>query len=242
MKRSVLLITLMLVCSGSTSAQQASDRASMLREIDSLRSQLNARETAFLEPSTEDRAAFAEYLNAPNSGLIRLLPREEYDNNKHLVIRGGGAYYSFSRLTHEYGYGSDIELQMGNLSVGFAGADYGMLAMLGDVPLESVTLELPELEFLSSYVPPTSLPKARLEQRRTSNGIEMENIRYSRHLPATVNKTYILRSINYDTSDVLVAFRILRKDTDGSLIIGWKLLKKYAVPKLDRNQSDSGEN
>lgn len=242
MKKLGLFITLILVCSVNTSAQQAPDRATMLREIDSLRAQLKLREEAFLAPSAEDRTAFAEYLGAPNSGLIRLLPREDYDNNKHLTLRGGGAYYSFARLTHEYGYGSDIELQMGYLSVGFAGADYGMLGMIGDVPLESVTLESPGLETLLSHVPPTSLPKARLEQRRTSAGFEVENIKYSSRVLAAVNKTYILRSINYDDSDVLVAFRVLRQDTDGSLIIGWKMLKKYPVPKLERTQSEAEGN
>jgi hypothetical protein len=235
MKKSIFFITLILLYSINTSAQQASDRDQMLREIDSLRSQLRARENAFLEPSNEDRAAFAEYLAAPNSGLIRLLPREDYDNDKHLTVRGGGAYYSFSRLTHDYNKEPDIEFQRGNLSVGFAGADYGMLAMIGDVPLESVTLESPNVEFLSSYAPPTLLPKVRVEQERTSRGIEAQNVLYISHVPAVVNRTYILRSITFDRSDVLVAFRILRKDTDQSLIIGWKLLKKYPLPKLERD-------
>ena len=35
--------------------------------------------------------------------------------------------------------------------------------------------------------------------------------------------------------DVLVAFRIIRKDDDDSVIILWKLLKKYPKPELARN-------
>jgi hypothetical protein len=46
-----------------------------------------------------------------------------------------------------------------------------------------------------------------------------------------------LRSINYSDSDVLVAFRVLRKDTDGSLIIAWKMLKEYPVPDLARDKA-----
>jgi hypothetical protein len=70
-----------------------------------------------------------------------------------LTIRGGGAYYSFTRLTHEYGLGSDIELQPVptndfvappiaeyDFLTGFAGADYGFIVTLGNVPLEKVTL------------------------------------------------------------------------------------------------------
>jgi len=49
-----------------------------------------------------------------------------------------------------------------------------------------------------------------------------------------VNTTYLLRSIDYGTSDVLVAFRVFRKDSDGGLIIAWKLLNKFPKPELAR--------
>lgn len=232
---SILLIVLFIaVCGGLAVAQQSPDRANILREIETLRAELRAREEAFLSPAPEDRLAFAEYLRGADAGLVRLLPRERYERSGLLTIRGGGAYYSFSRLSHEYGYGSDIELQQGKLSVGFAGADYGMLAVLGDVPLEQVTVESPELEFLLSYEPATTLAAARAEQRRTSAGLEAGGHTYRRALPAIVNRTYVLRSICYEGSDSLVAFRILRQDTDGSLIIGWRLLRRYTVPRLER--------
>src|SRR5262245_37106694 len=113
-----------LFLSSTSSFAQSTDRATLLKDIESLRSQLKEREDAFLEPSLEDRVAFAEFLRQSNTGLIRLLPREEYDAKNKLTIRGGGAYFSFTRLTHEYGYGSDLSLERGDLSVGFAGADY----------------------------------------------------------------------------------------------------------------------
>ena len=57
---------------------------------------------------------------------------------------------------------------------------------------------------------------------------------YKTHLPAIINNTYILRGIHYSDSDVLVAFRVVRKDADDSVIILWKLLKKYPKPELAR--------
>lgn len=47
------------------------------------------------------------------------------------------------------------------------------------------------------------------------------------------NHTYILRSISYERFDVLVAFRMVRKDTDGSLILLWKKLKRIPHPVPD---------
>ncbi len=139
---------------------QSPSRADTLKEIETKRAELQLLEKQFLAPAEEDRALYAEFLKQPNTGLIRLLPREVYDtevykkNLKSLTMRGGGSYYSFTRLTHEYGYGSDICLDSGYLSVGFVGADYGLLLKLGDVPIEQVTGENPSARFITSYSPP----------------------------------------------------------------------------------------
>src|SRR5712691_1621949 len=119
------LFSLLILSFTSDGWAQAPSREAVLQEIQVKRAELQALEKKLLAPSEEDRAAYAEFLRQPDTGLIRLLPREVYDQfpNKaaKLTIRGGGAYYSFARLTHEYGYGSDIELASGHLSVGFAG-------------------------------------------------------------------------------------------------------------------------
>lgn len=228
-----LLFGLLILASAPARAQ-SSDRAALLKEIESLRGQLKSREAALLAPSGEDRDSFADFLRQADTGLVRLLPREDYDQTGRITVPGGGAYYSFARLTHEYGYGSDISLERGNLSVGFAGADYGFLANLGDIPLDDITLDVPAAQALASHAPPTSLPKARVEQRRASDGIQIENVSYKDSLPAAIGSSYILRSVSYDRSDVLVAFRVVRKDIDGSLILAWKMLKKFPAPRLER--------
>ena len=237
-----LVIAALSVLSINVCAQSES-RDDVLKQIETKRAELSALEKKFLTPSEEDRAAYAAFLGQPDTGLIRLLPREVYGNNddknkKSLTIRGGGAYYSFARLTHEYGYGSDIELQQGYLSVGFAGADYGMLTKLGDVSLDDISLEHPGVRFISEYRAPAKEADARLEYRRFSNGSTIDGVLYENRFPVEANTTFLLRSINYSDSDVLVAFRVVRKDTDGSVIIAWKLLKKYPVPELARNKTE----
>jgi len=221
---------------------QSESRDDVLKQIEVKRAELSALEKKFLAPSAEDGAACAEFLRQPDTGLIRLLPRDvygniDYKNNKSLALRGGGAYYSFARHTHEYGYGSDIELGSGYLSVGFAGADYGMLTTLGDLPIEEITIEDPVVQFMATYHVPSEEPKARSEYRRFADGPTVDDRRYQTRLPVALGTTYLLRSINYDTSDVLVALRVIRRDADGSVIIAWKLLKKYPKPELARNLS-----
>ncbi|HEY3027678.1 MAG TPA: hypothetical protein VGJ55_16135 [Pyrinomonadaceae bacterium] len=189
-----------------------------------------------LAPSADDRAAFEAFLQEKNTGLMRLLPREVYDSQtyhteKKLNIRGGGAYYSFGNLTHRFGYGSDIELDHNKLSVGFSGADYGLLTNIGDTSLELITLDDPWVQPLLIYKPAKSEAEVRLN---SYEGVTLDGVLYHKRLPVQENSTYLLRSIVYDESDLLVAFRVVRKDTDGSVIIVWKRLKKYSVPQLTR--------
>jgi hypothetical protein len=240
MKRIFAAALVIASCSLIAFAQTES-RAETLRQIESKRAELANLEEKFLAPSAEDRSTYAEFLSQPGTGLIRLMPREKFDsfaNRKSpLTVHGGGAYYSFSRLTHEYGYGSDIELSSGQLSVGFAGADYGMLLKLEGARLEDVSSELPGVMFLAKYNAVANEPEARIEQRRFFTGTTIDGIAYKRNLPVEVGATYVVRSIDFDTSDVLVAFRVVRQDTDGSVIIAWRMLEKFPTPKLARNNA-----
>ncbi|HEU0253634.1 MAG TPA: hypothetical protein VFR12_11430 [Pyrinomonadaceae bacterium] len=232
------LLTLMF--SALSICAQTQSREDLIREISAKRAELSRLEEAFLSPTADDRASYADFLGQPNTGLIRLLPREKYDadvkkeNSNKLTLRGGGAYYSFVRLTHEYGYGSDIGLYDGWLYTGFAGANYGIITTLGNTPLENITVETPAVQFLATHAPPSEEPKARIEQTKWGKGEMIDGTTYSERLRMGENTTYLIRSVDYDTSDVLVAFRVVRIDNDGSAIILWKLLKTYPVPKLAR--------
>ncbi|HXG92207.1 MAG TPA: hypothetical protein VNN73_07525 [Blastocatellia bacterium] len=211
---------------------QGDDRAKLEKKIESLMNRVREKEKEFLSPSAEDRAAFAEFLRQPDTGIIRLLPREKYDGK--LLVRGGGAYYSFARLVHEYGYGSDIELQREYFSVGFAGADYGFLVNLGNTPVESISVEHPGVKYLAEYTAPSKEPEAREQHRRGYPGFDVDGFTYASRTPALTNTTYAVRSISYEDSDVLIAFRVVRQDTDGSMILLWKILKKFPTPHLER--------
>ena len=271
----VLMLPLLQIFHFEAVAQSQS-RSKLNDELSALRKQLREKEKLFLEATAEDRAAFAEFLKQPNTGLIRLIPRSQQDGL--LTINGGGAYYSFARLTHEYGYGSDIELQLvprrddfeyqasqrrydvenhetlpsvrrydvksqGSSSIeikeptfmtGFAGADYGFLVNLGKVPLDKVTLEHEGVKYLASYVPPSAEPEARAEFQRARTGFNKAGFGYKSILPVLTNNTYVLRSINYRRSDVLVAFSVVRMEGDASVMLLWKQLKRFSTPELVR--------
>jgi len=213
-------------------AAQSQDRAKIEKEIAGLREQLKQKEEEFLAASPEDRARFAEFLVQRDTGLARLLPREKY--REKLNLREGGAYYSFTRLSNSYDRDPQIGLEQEHFSTGFAGADFGFLVSLGDVPLEGVGLDQESTQYLAAFTPPTAEPEAREQQRRSAYGFDIGRNRYKGRLPVIVNGTYILRSISFDRFDVLVAFRVVRQDTDGSVILLWKKLREFSTPYLAR--------
>ena len=215
-----LITLLMAVVAGFAQTQS---REAILKEIETKRAELEALEKHFLAPSEEDRATYAEFLSQADTGLIRLLPREKFDTavytdeKKTITMRGGGAYYSFARKTHEYGQGSDISLERDHLKSGFVGGNFGILTLVGEVPLESVTLETPVAQAMA-------MPVA--DKRRSNQD----------RLPLKSNATYLLRSVDSSRSDVLVAFRVIRQETDGSAVILWKLLKSFPVKEVAKNK------
>lgn len=206
-----------------------------------------------LAPSDEDRANHASFLSQPNTGLIRLLPRmfeqSKFYTEPPVKINGGGSYYSFAFLTHVYGYGSDLELGTAltylnttevspshYLQVGFSGADFGMLTNLGEMPLETLTFDDPRTAFLREYEAPHPESEARSEFLRFREGVKLNGQTYRSTLPIQVGAVYLLRSINYGQSDLLVAFRVVREDPDQSLIIAWQLLKRFPTPRLIKSK------
>ncbi|HEY0726638.1 MAG TPA: hypothetical protein VGD38_01125 [Pyrinomonadaceae bacterium] len=236
-----ILVTLLL--SSLTTLAQIKSREDVLKEINAKRAELADLEKAYLSPAEEDQVQFSEFLQTPNTGLVRLLPRQKFDsdvykeNQRSMTLRGGGAFYSFSRLTHEYGGGSDLALDQNQFWVGFAGSDYGFFTALGDVPLESVSAETPAAALFGAYKAAKDEAAARTEYRRLVSPVDLGGIPIRNRVPVRVNSTYLLRSIGYLRSDVLVAFRVVRMDADGSVTILWKLLKKYETPGSKRPET-----
>ncbi|HEX3185936.1 MAG TPA: hypothetical protein VHQ94_14145 [Pyrinomonadaceae bacterium] len=235
----VTTFTLTLILACLNVAAQTQSRDDVIKELETKRAELSAVEKKVLAVADSDREEFAAFLSQPQTGIVRLLPREQYSGNtkRGLAISGGGAVYSFVGSTYESEKGYDIQFYNGDFSVGFAGADYGMLLNLGDTPLDQVVSEQAAVRALLNYKPATAEPDARTAHKTLWEGLDLSGAVFKNRLPAKVSNTYLLRSILYNDSDIAVAFRVTRKDTDGSVIILYKVLKKFPVPKLERMQT-----
>jgi hypothetical protein len=219
------------------SAQQRAARGRLEREQGIRFEPLSGEERELLAPPQGAVAQHAAFLAQPDTGLVRLLPREKFDGK--LAVRGGGAYYSFAHLVHEYNYGSDIGLEKERFGVPSAGAGYGFLFDLGDTALEEVTTETGPVKFLASFTPPAAEPEARKIQLRFHDGYQDGWFVYRRFVPAVAGHTYVVRAVDYNRSDVLVVFRVLSKDEDGVVLL-WKMLKQFPATQLQRDAAQQG--
>jgi len=211
----------------STPPADASSRPALEQRIETLREELSRTEELFLAAPEGDRARLADWLRQPDTGLVRLLPRERYDGR--LLVRGGGAYYSFVRASHDYNAVPQLSLEQGQLKTGFAGLDFGLIAALGDVPLASLSVSSEGVRPLTAVVPPTRRTEAR---ERYHEPLSLEGRRYQRSVPCTADTTYVLRAISYGRADALVVFRVLRQEPDDSIVLQWRKLRDFETPQL----------
>jgi hypothetical protein len=221
------LLTILAV---SASFTQSRDQS--VEQLKAAKEQIKMIEQSILAADKADM----DFAKSSGFGVFRILPRETYGNNWS-SIRGGGAYYSFSKKSHNYDEAPQIELQLNSFSVGFSGADYGFISDLGETKLATVDNGFEAVRILSEYKPPSLESLARTE-RNNSSILQNSNVKFQRNLPAIVGHTYVLRAISFERADALVAFTIDRKDSDGSLIIFWKMIQQFEKTTLLR-QSDN---
>ena len=127
---------------------------------------------------------------------------------------------------------------------------------LGNVLPESLSLSDGRIRTLASYNPQPKI----LDVEEDSGKISVDNLEGYQHrnnLPAIENTTYVLRVIAYRGSfrhlfqgktydlllddtrkDIIVVFRVIGKNTDGSVTILWKELDRKDSPKLNYSKKN----
>ncbi len=223
------VVLLSLIFFSSVLNAQEISREQKFDQIKILTEQIDKIVQDLLRPSASDIEAAA----AAGFNVFRIMPREVY-GRAIAVPQGGGAYYSFSTGSNDYQKIAQLSLEQNSLSTGFAGADYGLMGDLGTRPLSEVNGETPEIDYLLKYKAPGNIVDARVEQRKAREH-KAETFTLKNRFPSVVGNTFVLRSISFRDADILVAFKIMRKEADGSLIIFWKPLADFGKPELDPN-------
>lgn len=205
------------------------DRQTALAEFNSMKARAAELDRIILAPDESDLAEAARR----SATAIRLLPREKYDNS-FTSIRGGGAYYGFYYRDSHYGYGSELGWEQGHLSTGFN--DLALMADLGAVPIDQITLESRGVIDLANYRLPAD-PRSSTDSMKARGGeLKVGETPILNRVKPASGRSYVLRSVRVDYYDILVAFSVHREDDDKSLILFWKLLHQFDTP---RRASDS---
>lgn len=180
--------------------------------------------------------------------------------------------YSF-RLMEHVNIISDIRLSGEDLITdGFL--SQGIIVPLDDSPLENVSLSSNGMRYLNAFKPEKESREAKKQFAQIANVVESDSYRYAKRVRAVENTNYAMRIVAYRSNntirksatesvsllktafldlndldkrlDLALVLRIVRKDSDGSITILWKELKRQDAPKLifqkDERLSDIKDN
>jgi hypothetical protein len=214
-----------------------------------------------IKPDNQYFEQYKNFLKQKNTGLLRLVPDLGCSENTSVVIvsdeclkhsfPGNGSAFSFRVQSYRLWRLSDIALDNGNL-ISLSKYQQGIMVNLGDVPIEKVDDNYKDAEFIKHYMPLLIPSEAQKDFIKFKSGVSVGSKKYASVLKSEVNSTYILRSIafrckyfraiggtTYDEfdfdsrKDILVVFRIISKNDDGSIVLLWKELRNEKAPKLN---------
>ena len=227
--------------------KETSERISLARRIDAT-----------------DLSRYSEFLKADKTGIFKLFPDHDCVTNN--VVRVDGKCENFVMASSSFSFRTGAYVHPYYHDLGFdndeilsdAFFSQGIIAALGDIPIEEVGQNTDGLKYLFELKPSTDPETARRRAIEFKAGVDFGGFRYARSAVPTENTTYVLRSIAYNVAnslppasnmtsvselrfhtlaidkraDVIIAFRIVRKDANGSLTIVWKELSRTEAPKI----------
>lgn len=207
--------------------------------------ELTSDERKVLMPTSEDVKASAEFLRQSGTGIFRLMHVDKQTHRKvvtadnpavsgDVLLFGGGAQYSFTKKNHNADKWSDIRWEDDFFLTGVGGESVSPMVTLGDLRLEDITLDSKGIGYLAKLVPAEFETAAEKQFHQFEAGVSEDGFNYGLSAQWKVDTTYAVRSVKYGRSDLLVAFRVIRQDSNGSLIILWKKLKSYTTPTLKK--------
>jgi hypothetical protein len=220
------------------------------------------KELEAVQPSADLYKKYSEFLRQPDTGLIKLIDSKGCAESTRIInvsdkclqytMPGAGNSYSFRTDSYRISRLADINLSSG----GFQASGvllHGIFVNVGDVSLENISLQTKGLKYLTDFQPETNYAKAKQIDAQLAKGIQKDGFLYRRGLFVAENTTFVLRSVAYvgeyyraasgityneldfdKRRDVIVAFRVVEKDSDGNITILWKKIQEKKSPEIKR--------
>ncbi len=224
-----------------------------------LRTRPSREQKRKLQPNPQDMAKYAGFLEQPRTGIFRLMPDVGCTENVN-VIRADAvclnyipesSYYSFREKEHTIEMLADIRLRNGFL-ISDGILSQGIMVNLGDVELEKLAPAAEGFGFLTNFAPHTEGIEAQKQYLEMMRGVKVGGYEYKKAHSSVENTTYALRVVAYRGNvfrsfrgyrfdvlggdkriDLTIAFRVIRKDADGSVTLLWKEIERRNAPRLE---------
>ena len=220
----------------------------------------SGKELNAIAPNPQLAAKYSQFLKLPGTGIFRLIPEAGCAPNSKVInaredclkysMPGAGNSFSFRTENYRIRHLADVTYEGDRLRI--TGIFMlGMMANLGDVPLESVELGSPGTKFIAEFRPSTSFYDLLPVDASFRKGIEVGGYKYAKSLRVKEGTTYLYRGVAYrgkvvksangirynemdydKREDVIVAFRIIEKADDNSITIIWRQLAENESPKI----------
>lgn len=217
-------------------------------------------EIEILAVSAPFTTKYAALFRGPNSGLVKLNAESSCISDDDVVVAsekcivfkmpGSGTAFSFRTESYRLPRLSDVILVDGTFMTGGV-FQFVIMTEIGDVPLESVTLQHGAIKYLSELKPAQDSIEFTRFNDELIKGFVINGHKYGKNRPVKADSVYLIRSIAYrghfprtiegiqyneldydKRRDVIVAFRVVDIDSSKNVTIAWKQLKDTEAPKL----------
>ncbi len=226
--------------------------------------ELTKRDKDLTAINPSDKTAFADFLNADETGYVRLHDAVNCNLKSSVLdvsdpcpwnIPGKATTYSFRKEKYRSAIFSDLALLNSNFQV--VGINLlGFLVELGDVSLNKISLQNEGVKTMADFIASDDIKEIEKQYAAAEKGFRVGKFLYISTLPVKEKTTYVLRAIAYqgkvyrkansfkinilegDTRiDLTLALRVIRKHEDGSVSILWKELSRKDSPKIKFDKS-----
>jgi hypothetical protein len=207
----------------------------------------------------EDLKQYADFLKQPKTGIIRLQNADNCSPSDLVVkasavcpnnISGKATAFSFRAGTYKLPLFSDMFFK-GSILMASGAFTIGIYSNLGDQDIILLNSSSKGVKELLDFQPPERENEIERQYSILKRGVQIGDLIYRGAVGADTNKTYVMRSIAYkgtiprgekpgtinllaadERKDVTVVFRIVRQNSDGSIVLLWKELSRAKPPKI----------
>ena len=235
-------------------------------EIRPLYRKPSKKELTNLTPSPVIFTKYDKFLQQSDTGIFKISADSTCAGNSQVVVAsesclsnnipGAGTAYSFRVKSHRMLHLSDLVLDKNVIRTGSL-LQQGLMVNLGNIELNEVSTQTVGLKYLFDFKPLTNKEELKSFDEKLSKGIKSDGFTYGYGLYVEDQTTFALRSIAYrgkfqrsisgvkynemdydKRNDIIVVFRIVKKDANGDLTIIWKEISQKDSPIIKFEEKD----